>query len=67
MKPLVKHYINPPIKKALESLMVTMPLYEIGLDIGLSETSLRAFLKGRGLKEENYRKVENFFRERNEV
>lgn len=67
MKQLAKYYINPPIKKALESLMVTIPLYEIGLDIGLSETSLRAFLKGKGLKKESYEKVENFFKERNEV
>ena len=67
MKQLAKYYINPPIKKALESLMVTIPLYEIGLDIGLSETSLRAFLKGKGLKEESYRKVENFLKGRNEI
>ena len=67
MKQLVKYYINPPIKKALESLIMTIPLYEIGLDIGLSETSLRAFLKGKGLKKESYEKIENFFKERIEA
>ena len=47
--------------------MKTIPLYEIGLDIGLSETSLRAFLKGASLKKENYEKVETFFKEREEL
>ena len=67
MKGLPKYYISPPLKKALESLMKTIPLYEIGLDIGLSETSLRAFLKGASLKKENYEKVETFFKEREEL
>ena len=60
MRELSKKFITPPIKEALESLSVTFPMYELSLDIGISETSLRSFLKGKGLKDELYTKIIKF-------
>ena len=65
MREIVKGYVTAEIKKDIETLAQTVPMYEISLDIGISETSLRAFLKGKGLKKSLCEKVEKFVNERN--
>ena len=63
MRELVKGYITPKAKKELETLAITIPYYEIALDIGISETSLRSDIKGKGLKKSLCDKVENYLKE----
>lgn len=61
---MMKYYISPPLKKVMEEHKKSLSLYRIGLKIGLSDTSLRKFLKGGGLTKESYNKVLRYYKEK---
>lgn len=53
-----KFYISPQTKEALGKLCPKVKsFYELALEIGISETSLRSFYKGGGLADKSYSKV----------
>ena len=64
MKELEKFYITPKIKEKTERLLEHISTYDLALDIGISVTSLRSFILGKGLKEELFNKVAEFFGEK---
>ena len=54
-----KVYISASLKGSLEKLQANSKKswYEIALDIGISQTSLRTFLKGGGISEKSFKKI----------
>ena len=53
-----KFYATPQVKEAIESVCPKQKsFYELALEIGISETSLRSFYKGGSLSKKSYTKV----------
>ena len=53
-----KFYITPQMKEDIGELCPKIKsFYELGLEIGISETSLRFFYKGGGLSKKSYDKI----------
>ena len=61
MRELEKSYITPNIKETLEKDWLSKSsMYEVALDIGVSVSTLRYFLRGQGVKEDTYNKIVEF-------
>ena len=66
MRELKKYYINSTMKEGLVKQLMDTSTYNLALDIGISVTSLRSFLLGKGLKEELYFKIVNYLEKKHE-
>ena len=57
--------VVPKLKDKILKLMKNDNLYSIGLDIGLSESTLRKILYGQKVNEKTIQKLTNYFEGRN--